>query len=538
MEKRCEEKLSLLRLRLSHGRDKAHFRVSVSIPSIFGGGEPTESRLPFYEKGIDWCRTVQNAVGANRFVSAHFPDSKEQEWMVLTGLLKDNWSNFASDMQMQKKIGQKLYNALFPNGPVKRALDRARWLAQLQEMELPVELQIAADVGQYVRLHDYPWELVYDGNNFLAHCGVSFSRYIDFEGVSPQLSPTKQVNVLLVSSSAFDPENNLDELPEDEKEAVCQVLREAEGEGYICLKELKPATLRELRAYLTKCRGDETPHIIHFDGHGLFGRRCQECGKIHKGTKANECADYCGGQLSEPQGYLLFEHEEAKVDYVSAVQLGADLGQHHASGVAVVVLSACKSGLSRGSDSVFNGVAQNLISQRIPAVVAMQYSVSVKGATAFAEQFYRSLSKKDTLAKAVSWGRVAMGVETNQWYRPVLYLRWHDNKGGQIFAECNNNNASGNANGDKIPEKYNNRGVENYTQGQLNEALSDFDKALQTDPKYAEARYNRGVIYEDLRDFELARAEYKEAMLGGLAAAYNNEARLCIVLAVVGFGEQ
>ncbi|WP_017317445.1 TIR domain-containing protein [Mastigocladopsis repens] len=29
----------------------------------------------------------------------------------------------------------------------------------------------------------------------------------------------------------------------------------------------------------------------------------------------------------------------------------------------------------------------------------------------------------------------AMGMEGNQWYRPVLYLRWEDNKGGQLLAQ-------------------------------------------------------------------------------------------------------
>ncbi|MEO1184481.1 MAG: NB-ARC domain-containing protein, partial [Cyanobacteria bacterium J06636_27] len=84
-------------------------------------------------------------------------------------------------------------------------------------------------------------------------------------------------------------------------------------------------------------------------------------------------------------------------------------------------------------ESVFNGTAQNLINHRIPAVVAMQYSVSVNAATEFAKQFYRSLGQKNSLAMAISQGREAMGVEGNQWYRPVLYLRWKDNQGGQLF---------------------------------------------------------------------------------------------------------
>ena len=63
----------------------------------------------------------------------------------------------------------------------------------------------------------------------------------------------------------------------------------------------------------------------------------------------------------------------------------------------------------------------------------MQYSVSVLSATKFANQFYRSLGQRNSLGIAVSQAREAMGIEGNQWYRPVLYLRWQDNEGGKLF---------------------------------------------------------------------------------------------------------
>jgi tetratricopeptide (TPR) repeat protein len=138
---------------------------------------------------------------------------------------------------------------------------------------------------------------------------------------------------------------------------------------------------------------------------------------------------------------LVFEDEEGEADYISAEQLGTLLhqtrlsdGTHQTGGVALVVLSACQSGMAVAGESVFNGTAQNLIGHRVPAVVAMQYSVSVEAATKFAEQFYRSVGQKDSLTVAVNQGREAMGAEGNQWYRPVLYLRWRDNQGGQLFA--------------------------------------------------------------------------------------------------------
>lgn len=76
---------------------------------------------------------------------------------------------------------------------------------------------------------------------------------------------------------------------------------------------------------------------------------------------------------------------------------------------------------------------------------------------------------------------------------------------------------------------YNDSGVENYLGNQLPLAVSDFTKALQLDPNFAETHYNLGSLYEDMRDFDRARSEYRLAMLGGLAAAYNNQARLYIL---------
>lgn len=79
------------------------------------------------------------------------------------------------------------------------------------------------------------------------------------------------------------------------------------------------------------------------------------------------------------------------------------------------------------------------------------------------------------------------------------------------------------------PEIYNDRGLVHYLAERLPQAVSDFTKALELDPDFAETHYNLGSLYEDLRDFDRARSEYRLAMLGGLTAAYNNLARLYIL---------
>jgi CHAT domain-containing protein len=364
----------------------------------------------------------------------------EQSWMVRTSLLTHDRQAFHPEFY--KTIGQSLYSALIPAGSeVERLLNESIQIARARQVQLLVQLKFEDDAVQTARLPDYPWELLHDGKGFLLHNQVGFSRYIAFPSVPPSLPSVEQVNVLLISSGASDKSLGLNPLPKKERAVIAETLTTAIANQKIRLTELSEATLDELSAYLTKSTGENAPHLLHFDGHGLFGKRCTnpECRTMHKGTR--ETCKSCGVLLPKAQGYLVFEDEYGDPDYVSAAQLGTVLrqtrqsdGTHQVGGVAALVLSACQSGMAVAGDSVFQGTAQNLIYHSIPSVVAMQYSVTVGAAIAFVKQFYRSIGEKNSLAVAVSQGRAMMGVDENQWYRPVLYLRWQDNEGGQLFA--------------------------------------------------------------------------------------------------------
>ena len=48
-------------------------------------------------------------------------------------------------------------------------------------------------------------------------------------------------------------------------------------------------------------------------------------------------------------------------------------------------------------------------------------------------------------------------------------------------------------------EEDNSRGNTYYNQGNLPQAISDFNKAIEINPNYAEAYYNRGLAYADTR---------------------------------------
>jgi hypothetical protein len=432
--------VNTLELRFYPIEGKQHsFKVSVEGSS---GEVHYEPSLPFIDDeipdGVDRRFTIVKVLESTKFDKKSFDDENEQAWMLRTGLLLPEGNDFKPEYLAI--IGCKLHQVL--GNSIQQVIEIAVAEAKRDRTWSHIRLRFPSDDPKFVHLTDYPWELLHNDYDFLAHQGVTFSRYIAYRSPRPNLPTVEQLNVLLISSSgAGDNRLGLQSLPALEREAIAQGLQQAKNEGLIQLEILAPPTWNALRTRLLERRNVAVPNVLHFDGHGFFGKRCNlaGCRKAYK-QSATHCE--CGAPLGEAQGYLVFEQSDSTADYVSAKELGELLGNLERReqpssdwGVALVVLSACRSGMSRLSETVFNGVAQKLIGQGIPAVVAMQYSVRVDAASAFSEDFYKSLGQKESLAIALRRGQSAMGIEGNQWYRPVLYLRWQDNEGGQLFRD-------------------------------------------------------------------------------------------------------
>jgi HEAT repeat protein/Flp pilus assembly protein TadD len=415
--------------------DETRFKVIIDSPTL-GQGE-VDTRLPF-DPPVERRSTLMKILEGGAYKPQNFTQPGEADWLVSQGVLPPGGGAFAADTL--QKMGQALYRTLFPTGSRSEALlIKAVSQSQLSGEPLQLVIKVPAIEAEQGRLTSYPWELMHDGRRFLGQ-QASITRYIAYEDAVPHPTPPQQINVLLISSAANDPALGLMPLNNQERQAVRKGLETAQADGRIRLLEPEYATLACLQAYLTEHRGADAPHVLHFDGHGVYGRRCNEptCRKMHLRTAGDTC-QACGGALPPPGGYLLFESEQGGADYVSAQELGSVLqasvqdGSGKPGGLLLAVISACRSGVAPGGVSVFNGVAQSLIDHRLPAVVAMQVAVRADAATAFAGAFYRSLGQRDALTAAVTAGRTAMGVDGDQWYRPVLYLRWQDNQAGQLF---------------------------------------------------------------------------------------------------------
>ena len=359
-----------LRLHLSPF-DATHMMVDVEGPSVGEGS--VQTLLPFdgdADKRILIFKILANkALETSRFDPASFFED-EIDWMREHELLDEEQKDFTSTFQQQ--IGQMLYSSLFPeNSKVRSLLKEAISAAQRERKLLHLQIKAEHDDGHLVPMFDYPWELLHDGEEYLAASGVAISRYIRYEKAPHDLPQVQQINVLLICSRAYDIDNKLFKLPEEGFEQVRESLEEVEQDELISLKVLEKATYRELGKYLTEYQDEEGPQVIHFDGHGLIGRRCssQSCRRVHAGVNPGTCT--CGAKLDEPEGFLLFESDQDAdtADYIGAQNLArkvllanlSDKGEEQA-GVVLIVLSACQSGVSLGADSVFNGVAQSLIS--------------------------------------------------------------------------------------------------------------------------------------------------------------------------------
>ena len=71
---------------------------------------------------------------------------------------------------------------------------------------------------------------------------------------------------------------------------------------------------------------------------------------------------------------------------------------------------------------------------------------------------------------------------------------------------------------------YNNRGFNNYKNGDFNQAISNFSKAIELIPNYVDAYYNRGLAYYSAEQYDKALADYKKAITfkPNDEEAYNN----------------
>lgn len=292
-----------------------------------------------------------------------------------------------------EQLGSELGNALFDEVIGTSYTDAQRVAAASGK-----GLRLTLSLSETPELLSVPWELLYRRPRFLAsQRHTPIVRFLDV-GDAPQALPIDgPVRVLGVVAS---PSGLIPLDVEDERSRIASALDSMVGRGLVELEWCDPATPRSLRHSLR----DGTFHILHFVGHSDF--------------------DASGdGTL-----YLLDEHGAPSP--VTDTVLTALLGDQ--TSLRLVVLNSCKGARTTLTDP-FSGIATSLVALGLPAVVAMQFSISDDAAIVFAEELFTSLvGRQYPIDAAVSEARKAVFAEVSEveWATPVLFLRAAD---GQLF---------------------------------------------------------------------------------------------------------
>lgn len=299
------------------------------------------------------------------------------------------------EIDAARSLGESLFAQLFAD-EVGTCLRRSQDEAGRQGAGLRIRLRLT-DVPELATL---PWEYLHDPtlNRFLALSRETpIVRYLELPELVPTLDVELPLRMLVLVSSPSDVEE-LD--VKQEWATLREALGDLEDRGLVTLERLEQATLAALQRQLRQ--GEY--HILHFVGHGGFDPERED-------------------------GLLVLEDEDERAAYVTGQELGTILHDHRS--LRLAFLNACEGARAAESDP-FAGVAQSLVRQGIPAVVAMQYPISDVAAVALVREFYSALSEGYPIDADLAEARKAVYAlgDNSEWATPVLYMRSPD---GRVF---------------------------------------------------------------------------------------------------------
>jgi hypothetical protein len=292
-----------------------------------------------------------------------------------------------------EELGGALGTALF-GGDIGPLYDDARRSAAVSGRGLRLTLSLASTP----ELLSVPWELLYRRPTFLAsQRRTPVVRYLEVGDPPPPARIDGPVRVLgVVASPTGLPELNV----ADERARVERALAGMKDRGLVELDWCDPATPRSLRERLR----DGSYDVLHYVGH----------------------SDFTGNG----DGLLFLVDEAGGAAQVTESVLTNLLGDQ--TSLRLAVLNSCEGARTTLTDP-FAGIATSLVALGVPAVVAMQFTISDRAAIVFAEELFTSLiGRQYPIDAAVSEARKAVFTEVNEieWATPVLFLRSAD---GQLF---------------------------------------------------------------------------------------------------------
>jgi CHAT domain-containing protein len=342
----------------------------------------------------DFNLHIEKASGKNFFVASVRDENNsviatngfqyEPSASILTMLEDTMGANVKENVKQIRKFGSSLFSSVF-QGPV---LDCFQ--SQCDD-NIRLRLFFQKEQSELLRM---PWEFMFDGRHFLAASPkMTVTRALEGLSCAKKKPVGRKLRVLGVISSPLDLPGSHRLQTGKERMLIHQAFDSAYVSDRIEIDFLDRASIRNINEAFDK----EEYHILHFTGHGIYSRQERTC-------------------------YLLLED-----DFGGAMRVDndtvADLLSRHQS-LRLVVLSGCQTALSVGH-RVIGSLPTPLLAKNIPAVIAMQYSVTDRSALDLARTFYAGIGEGLPLDLALTNARRALLASRNEgmvdFGTPVLY---------------------------------------------------------------------------------------------------------------------
>jgi hypothetical protein len=313
-----------------------------------------------------------------------------------------------------RRLGRNLYRTVFPDRVGEffekalqsvlddRTTDTSRWL------------RVIFDVHPKSDVFGWPLEFLYCPKNELwlatERSYITLSRHLTLEGRFDLERQKPPLRALVVIS---DPDELGGVITTRVLEEIGKLASPASGGGQAEEKRMIVKVLGRVKDYQQPISGIEhlneptkyasfmdqicewKPHVLHFIGHG---------------------------KLDKNEGFLALMDDDNHVDWVKSehiCQLFSDWKPR------LVLLQACQSAMS-GTEPGFMSLADRIFKKNIPAVVAMQFSITNNYASRFAQGFYEALRDGKDVDAAVQIGRAKITSQVRWMNRdfgaPVLFI--------------------------------------------------------------------------------------------------------------------
>jgi tetratricopeptide (TPR) repeat protein len=370
--------------------------------------------------------------------------------------LQKKLNNLDSSTDELRKIGQRLFLALC--GSEKPGASRPESSEQSVQAVLRGVIQrtlrrrgtvaltfiFGPGCDEFVR---YPWELLHNGNHFLLVSGIfTLTRALLRQDLPTggELPVRPPLRVLYIGAS---PSDCVSLETERSFEALSDAFAALSETNQVFIDRLEPPTIDNLVSYLNSYGGasmlndsdtDVPCYVVHFDGHGSYGRLCPQdgCGLMND-ADARKCQN-CATSLNriQPQTYLCFCDNEGCNHFIDTPSL-CDL--FLSSDIRLAVFSACETARVTGEvhpsqrAAVDATLATALVMAQVPAVVAMPFSLQDELSPVFVRHFYEALVDGRTIEEALARARQALlPMQHRSWFIPVLYRLVTDDTDGPV----------------------------------------------------------------------------------------------------------